>query len=89
MGDEMALAYDEYLKRFEAALGDLDVGVFVKHQGRLIQKMAYDEFRDTYAEYCEMAAQYRQSVARGDTISDIVVRVIRDRSTQLVLDSPV
>lgn len=88
MGDDLAQAYDAYLARFEAEVGQTDFGVFVKHNGRLIQKMRYEDFASTYGEFCEMAEKYRESLARGDTINDIVVRLMRDRATHLVLQSP-
>lgn len=88
MGEDLAQAYDAYLARFEAAIGQTDFGVFVKHNGRLIQKMSYDDFASTYDEYCEMARKYRESLIRGDTINDIVVRLMRDRASHLILQSP-
>jgi hypothetical protein len=88
MGEDLAHAYAAYLMRFQAEIGDSDFGVFVKHNGRLIHKMRYEEFAPMYGEYCEMADKYRESLARGDTINDIVVRVMRDRASHLVLPSP-
>lgn len=88
MGEDMAQAYAAYLERFTAELGEVELGVFVKHDGRLVQKMRYDEFVPVYDEYCEVARTYRESLARGDTINDIVVRVMRDRAAHLILPSP-
>ena len=88
MGEDLAQAYDAYLARFEAEIGQADFGVFVKHNGRLIQKMRYEDFSSIYGEYCEMAQTYRDSLVRGDTINDIVVRVMRDRASHLILQSP-
>lgn len=88
MGEDLAQAYDAYLTRFEAAIGQADFGVFVKHNGRLIQKMRYEDFSVVYDEYCEMTQKYRESLVRGDTINDIVVRVMRDRASHLILQSP-
>lgn len=89
MGDDMARAYDAYLARFQTELGDSDFGVFVKHNGRLIQKLRFEEFQPMYDEYREMLDTYRECVNRGDTISDIIVRLMRDRASHLVLPSPV
>ncbi len=88
MADDLAQAYQEYLARFAAELGDADFGSFVTHNGRLIQKMRYEEFEPIYTEYREMAQRYRDSLARGDTINDIVVRLMRDRASHLVLPLP-
>jgi hypothetical protein len=89
MGEDLARAYAAYLTRFQSQLGDSDFGVFVKHNGRLIQKLRFEEFEPIYGEYCEMAEKYREAVARGDTINDIIVRLMRDRAAHLVLPSPV
>ena len=89
MGEDMARAYEAYLARFEAEVGTSDFGVFVKHNGRLIQKLRFEEFGPVYDEYCEMADKYREAVARGDTINDIIVRLMRDRAAHLILQSPV
>lgn len=89
MGEDLARAYGAYLARFEAELGASEFGVFVKHNGRLIQKLRFEEFRPVFEEYCEMADKYREAVARGDTINDIIVRLMRDRAAHLVMPSPV
>jgi hypothetical protein len=89
MAEELARAYEAYLARFQAELGESDFGVFVKHNGRLIQKLRFEEFKPMYADYCEMTEKYREAVARGDTINDIIVRLMRDRAAHLVLPSPV
>jgi hypothetical protein len=89
MAEDLARAYEAYLERFQAELGDSDFGAFVKHNGRLIQKLRFEEFQPVYDEYREMIDSYRACVERGDTISDIVVRVMRDRASHLVLQSPV
>jgi hypothetical protein len=89
MAEDLARVYEAYLARFQAELGESAFGVFVKHNGRLIQKLRFEEFKPIYDEYCEMIEKYREVVARGDTINDIIVRLMRDRAAHLVLSSPV
>jgi hypothetical protein len=89
MGEDLAREYEAYLARFQAELGESDFGVFVKHNGRLIQKLRFEEFKPMYDEYREMIDKYRECVERGDTINDIIVRLMRDRASHLVLPSPV
>lgn len=86
---DLVQEYREYLERFEAQLGDSDFGAFVKHKGRLIKKLRYDEFEPLYQEYFEVAKAYYESLDRGDTINDLVVKLLRDRATDLLKPSPV
>ena len=79
----------DYLRRLEAAVGPLDAGDFRKHQGRLIRRLEPAEHAATYREYMEVASHYLEGVDRGDTINDIVVKMIRDHAALLVLPSPV
>lgn len=81
--------YAAYLERFAAALGDASVGAFIKHQGRLIQKLDREAFAPVYREYMELATHYLEGIDRGDTVNDLVVKMIRDHAAQLVLTSPV
>lgn len=89
MPEDVAAEYEGYLRRFEATLGALAPGEFVKHQGRLIQKLAFAEFEPLYKEYMGLATHYLEGVDRGDTINDLVVKLIRDHAAQLILTSPV
>jgi len=88
--DELVQEFREYLERFDA-LDDqpADFGAFRKHNGRLVKKMRFDEFEPLYREYTEVAKAYFESIDRGDTINDIVVKLIRDRATDLIKTSPV
>ena len=81
--------YDAYLGRFAAALGDASVGAFIKHQGRLIKKLDREAFEPVYREYMELASHYLEGIDRGDTVNDLVVKIIRDHAAQLILTSPV
>lgn len=87
---ELVDEYREYLERFDEAAGaPTDFGQFVKHNGRLCKKLRYDEFEPLYKEYNEVAKAYFESVDRGDTINDVIVKLIRDRATELIKTSPV
>jgi len=81
--------YEAYLGRFQAALGDASVGAFIKHQGRLIKKLDPEAFAPVYREYMELATHYLEGIDRGDTVNDLVVKLIRDHAAELVLHSPV
>jgi hypothetical protein len=82
--------YQRYLARFTAELGDeVEPGAFVKYRGRLIKKMDFEEFARIHEEYHQLAAHYFESLDRGDTINDIVVKSIREDAAHLVLTAPV
>lgn len=81
-------AYRSYLQRFEDIAGSGDFGSFVKHNGRLIKKMRYEEFEPKYLEYRDVAQAYHDSIRRGDTINDLIVKILRERGTELILESP-
>ncbi len=81
--------YATYLERFHSTVGDAAVGGFVKHQGHLIQKLDPVAFAARYREYLDLSGHYLEGMERGDTVNDIVVKLIRDHAAQLVLTSPV
>jgi hypothetical protein len=80
--------YRAYLERFEATAGPGEFGQFLKHNGRLIKKLRYDEFEPKFVEYCDMTNAYTESLSRGDTINDLVVRILRERADELMLPRP-
>ena len=82
--------YQQYLARFAGAVEkDVDVGAFAKFKGKLVKKMAFDEFSQVHDEYHKLAAHYFESLDRGDTINDIVVKTVRDHAATLILTAPV
>jgi len=86
---DIAKEYQDYLARFDSEYGDSELGVFVKHRGRLVKKMRLDEFEPVYREFSDIARSYFDSLDRGDTINDVVVKVLRERAIELLLSSPV
>lgn len=89
MPEDIATEYAGYLRRFEAALGALEPGEFAKHNGKLIQKLAFAEFEPVYKEYMGLASHYLEGLDRGDTVNDLVVKLIREHAAKLILTSPV
>ncbi len=86
--EDLPVRYHEYLARFDRDVGKIDVGQFAKFAGKLIKKLAFEEFTPAFLEYTEMAERYTDSVERGDTINDIVLRLLRDKAANLVLPPP-
>ena len=88
MIEDLPARYHEYLERFTTKIGKHDVGAFVKFSGKLIKKLSFEEFTPAYLEYTELSDKYYESIERGDTINDVVLRVLRDKAASLVLDPP-
>jgi hypothetical protein len=87
--DDLAGRYAEYLDRLTQEVGDIRVGEFANYAGRLIHKMSFEEFTSTYTEYAELIARYHESLERGDTVDDLVLKLLREQSTNLVMPPPV
>lgn len=88
MIEDLADRYHQYLERWKRNAGDVPVGAFAKFQGKLIKKLSFEEFSPVLLEYLEMMTRYEESVERGDTINDVVLKVLRDQSAQLMLAPP-
>jgi hypothetical protein len=78
--------YRSYLHRFEEKLGACEFGEYAKHQGRLVKKLRYDEFELKLNEFRQVDKTYGEILARGDTINDVLVKVLRERCDELILD---
>ena len=88
MIEDLPTRYHEYLERFASKVGKHDVGTFAKFNSKLIKKLSFEEFTPAYLEYTELSDRYYESIERGDTINDVVLRVIRDKAATLVFDGP-
>jgi hypothetical protein len=85
---ELRRQYDDYLERIAQRVGKLEVGAFAKHSGHLIKKLSFDDFARAYIGYSDLVAHYRESLARGDTINDILLKLLREQAASLVLTAP-
>lgn len=88
MIEDLPARYHEYLERFASKVGKHDVGAFAKFNSKLIKKLSFEEFTPAYLEYTELSDKYYESLDRGDTINDIVLKVLREKAATLVLDGP-
>ena len=79
-------AYQEYLARFQALIGQLPVGSFGKFKGRLIRKLPPDEFNKKHGEWATLARTYKGILERGDTLNDAITRLLREREAELLLE---
>jgi hypothetical protein len=86
--DDLPERYHEYLDRFMTEIGDVKVGAFAKYNGRLIKKLSFEEFTPAWLEYQQIATQYTESLERGDTINDVVLRLLREKAAGVVMKPP-
>ena len=86
--EDLPARYHEYLERFATEIGFQQVGEFAKWSGKLIKKLSFEEFTPAYLEYAEIWDRYQDSVERGDTINDVVLKLLRERAAGLVLAPP-
>jgi hypothetical protein len=70
-------------------VGQSDFGSYAKHNGRLIKKLTYDEFESRWGELHEVDKAYSAILANGDTINDALVKVLRERCDELLLERKV
>jgi hypothetical protein len=81
--------YRKYLDRFESEVGEHEFGAYAKHNGRLIKKLTIEEFESRWLELAEVNRAYAEIVANGDTINDVLVKVLRERCDELLLERQV
>ncbi len=79
-------AYRGYLERFEQGVGPGEFGSYAKHNGRLIKKLTFDEFEEKWNELAEVSRAYDEILANGDTINDVLVKVLRERCDELLVE---
>ncbi len=89
MIEDLPARYHEYLERSSKELGELTVGAFTKFRGRLVKKLSFEEFTPLFLEHVEIDARYRETLDNGDTLNDLVLRILREQSATLVLPPPV
>ena len=85
-GQDAVAEYRNYLERFEKALGPCEFGTYMKHHGRLIKKLTYDEFEPKWHELAAIERAYEEVVTRGDTINDVLMKVLRERRDELLVE---
>lgn len=81
--------YQRYVTRFEERLGHAAPGDYRKHEGRLIKRLTAAEFADAMEQLTSANDTYAAIMERGDTVSDALIRVIRERAAELVTSSPI
>ena len=83
---DLVLDYKAYLDRFQEQCGEVDFGKYAKSARGMIKKLRYEEFVERFEKYNALAHRYDESIKRGDTINEAVLRIIRDATVELLLD---
>ena len=83
---ELVQAYRNYLQRFEEKIGACEFGGYAKHNERLIKKLRYDEFEPKWEEFQEVDRIFTDIMERGDTINDALVKILRERCADFLLE---
>jgi hypothetical protein len=86
--EDLPERYREYLDRFMAELGEVKAGAFAKFNGQLIKKLSFEEFTPAYLEYDEIVQRFTESLERGDTINNVVLKLVREKAANLLLKPP-
>jgi hypothetical protein len=78
--------YQLYLERFERQFGPCELGTYMKYKGHLIKKLTREEFDPRWAELATVERAYAEVVERGDTINDVLMKVLRERRDELLVE---
>lgn len=82
----MAADYQGYLSRFAQKVGTLQVGAYGSFRGKLVRKLAPDEFAKKQDELDELARTYQNMLERGDTLNDAVIKLLGERKAELLIE---
>jgi hypothetical protein len=79
--------YNDYLARWDSLVGAVPVGQYGKWKGKMVRKLPPVEFLTKLDEYNQLATHYQKVIERGDTINDAMLRVLKEREIELLLES--
>ncbi len=78
--------YGRYLARFEAQVGRIEVGAYGQWQGRLVRKLSTEEFLAKLGDFTALRKTYTQMVEHGNTIDNALLKILRERAAELLLE---
>ena len=85
--DDYIDVYRRYLSKFEELFGEIEFNETVRYRSRLIKKLRYDEFVQTWTEYKQLERFMRETMTKGATMDEEGNRTYQDQAAQ-VLQSP-
>ena len=84
---QYAAEFHEYVARVQKELGSVDEGGYAKYNGRLIQRLTYEEFVGKWEHYSELRNAYIDTLNKGDTVNDAVVQMVDEHAAELLIPS--
>ncbi len=85
MSDEET-AFAEYERRFNRLVGEIEPGQYGQFRGRLVRRLAVEQFADKNAEYQALGADLMKAISSGDTIDETIALEIRAAEVDLVME---
>ena len=79
--------YERYLSIFVEKFGNAAFGESVRNEGRIVTKMTFEEFVVAWSEFKKTEEFLRETMSRGNTLSDAVEAQYRELAAQ-VLEKP-
>lgn len=79
--------YDHYIEYFEEKFGTIEEGAPVRSEGFIVKKLSFEEFVVAWTEYKRTEEFLRETMSRGNTLSDAVDYQYRELCAQ-VLEKP-
>lgn len=78
--------YRRYLNKFEQRFGPLEFDQPVRHLGKLILKLRFDQFVEKWTEYKETEKYLREVMSKGATINNEINRTYAELSAYVLED---
>ena len=85
--DDLIDIYRLYLTKFESLFGELEYEEVVQHNGKLIQKLRYEEFVAKWSEFKRIESYLREVMSTGATLNDEINKTYKELSAN-VLETP-
>jgi hypothetical protein len=87
MTNDFVDIYRKYLSKFEELFGGVGFDETVRHKGKLIKKLRYDDFVAKWNEFKKIEVYLKEVMTRGATLNDEVNRTYAELSAA-VLENP-
>jgi len=78
--------YRRYLNKFDQMFGALEFDQPVRHRGKLILKLRFDQFVEKWTEYKETESYLREVMSKGATINNEINRAYAELSAYVLED---
>ncbi len=79
--------FQNYLTRVQQELGNVAEGQYGKYNGRLVQRLSYEDFLGKWEHYSELRKAYVDTLNKGDTVNDAIVQMVDEHAAELLIPS--